>query len=418
MSRVAVIGAGPSGLAIVRALLHDPIKFKVTVYEARTQPGGVWAYTGHGPVYRDLDTNIFKDLMEYRGFPFAAELPTYPGREDVYQYVMSYYEKVRHAEPGSGALSFRFGSAVTDIVKHGAGFAVHSNGAADEFDFVVVASGHFEKPLIPAIDGLEAYMRANPGKVLHTRYYDNPDRYKSQKVLVVGNGSSGTDINIQLRGTARAPIHVSRRHETAGDAVFGPADVTWRPEARQISADGTVTFVDGSTDLFDAIILATGYLYSVPFLENLSASCPVPLLDPKELRVPNVHKYIFAIGEPRIAFVALNQQVVPMPLSECQAAVIARVFGGRLALPPRAAMLAEEADTVAAKGSQQGYLRMGYPNDVEYMRMLTDWAAQAPEGFRAERWGPEKADMRSRVAKAKLADYARKLEEARRHSAQ
>jgi cation diffusion facilitator CzcD-associated flavoprotein CzcO len=55
---------------------------------------------------------------------------------------------------------------------------------SEEFDAVVVASGHYAVPFIPAIPGLKEFAARNPGSVEHTKHYRSPDKYRG-KVSVV-----------------------------------------------------------------------------------------------------------------------------------------------------------------------------------------------------------------------------------------
>lgn len=48
------------------------------------------------------------------------------------------------------------------------------------FDAVVVASGHFNVPYIPKIDGLDALERARPGSVKHSKMFRGRDAYRGK----------------------------------------------------------------------------------------------------------------------------------------------------------------------------------------------------------------------------------------------
>ena len=77
-----VIGAGAAGLVAARELLregHSP-----TIFEQGSRPGGVWVYTDdveegaapvgapvHSSMYRNLRTNLPREVMSYSDFPFT-----------------------------------------------------------------------------------------------------------------------------------------------------------------------------------------------------------------------------------------------------------------------------------------------------------------------------------------------------------
>lgn len=47
----------------------------------------------------------------------------------------------------------------------------------ERFDAVVVASGHYWVPYVPAIAGLEDFQKARPGSVLHSKQYRGRDQF-------------------------------------------------------------------------------------------------------------------------------------------------------------------------------------------------------------------------------------------------
>lgn len=55
----------------------------------------------------------------------------------------------------------------------------------EEFDAVVVASGHYTVPHVPYIEGLEEFARAYPGSVEHSKGYRGGEKYR-QKVRLTG----------------------------------------------------------------------------------------------------------------------------------------------------------------------------------------------------------------------------------------
>ncbi|CAG8724664.1 7961_t:CDS:10 [Dentiscutata erythropus] len=82
--RVAIIGAGSSGLASLKQCLADdldPICFEQTSYV-----GGLWNFVEidddenkdpHSSIYKSLITNVSKEMMTFSDFPIPAEWPSY-----------------------------------------------------------------------------------------------------------------------------------------------------------------------------------------------------------------------------------------------------------------------------------------------------------------------------------------------------
>lgn len=51
---------------------------------------------------------------------------------------------------------------------------------SETFDAVVVASGHFNVPWIPAVEGLDEFERARPGSVLHSKMFRGRDDFRGK----------------------------------------------------------------------------------------------------------------------------------------------------------------------------------------------------------------------------------------------
>lgn len=108
--RVGVIGCGAAGLAALRHLAARPNTFKGVGFETSTAVGGTWRYTDKVGVdtnglpvqtsmYKNLRTNIPKEVMGFPGFPFPSNLPSFPEHKDVLKYLEDYadnYELHKH----------------------------------------------------------------------------------------------------------------------------------------------------------------------------------------------------------------------------------------------------------------------------------------------------------------------------------
>ena len=75
---------------------------------------------------------------------------------------------------------------------------------------------------------------------------------------------------------------------------------------------------------------------------------------------------------------ALPQKVIPFPIAEAQAAVVARLYSGRLELPSQEAMKEWERETLKRKaGVPRRFHVLPFPEDGQYINRLLDWAAEA-----------------------------------------
>lgn len=55
----------------------------------------------------------------------------------------------------------------------------------ERFDGIVVASGHFNVPWIPAVEGLEEFEKARPGSVLHSKMFRGRDAFQGKVSFVL-----------------------------------------------------------------------------------------------------------------------------------------------------------------------------------------------------------------------------------------
>lgn len=144
-------------------------------------------------------------------------------------------------------------------------------------------------------------------------------------------------------------------------------------------------FDDGSVERdIDVIILCTGYAYSFPFLVPMD-----PAIKDEGIGALPLYQYIFHMHHPTLAFVETPEMIVPFPLAECQAAIIARVWSGRLALPSLHDMEEWREKVVRERGAGRGFHALTPPRDLEYMKEMYDWNRKAKElamGEDVTRW--------------------------------
>jgi len=142
---------------------------------------------------------------------------------------------------------------------------------------------------------------------------------------------------------------------------------------------GTITLVNGEIlDKIDRVLICTGYHCSFPFLrEYHHDSVPVEKADDTTLvtdgtQMHNLHKDIFYIPDPTLAFVGVPYHVATFTLFEFQAIAIAAVYSGKADLPIEEAMRTEYQLRVAEKGHGKAFHSL-QGKDVEYANSLVDW---------------------------------------------
>ena len=65
----------------------------------------------------------------------------------------------------------------------------------DNFDYVIVASGHFTIPNVPKINGVENFT----GRILHSHDLRNFEEFRGKKVLIVSHKLYSLNINVLIR---------------------------------------------------------------------------------------------------------------------------------------------------------------------------------------------------------------------------
>lgn len=153
----------------------------------------------------------------------------------------------------------------------------HDYWYEEMYDAIIVAKGHYSIPHIPKVSGLVELQQQNSDIIQHTRSFRKASDYKDKKILIVGTGTSATDLISDVLGLSKSPILVSSRRES-GEAFkysFGNnKKIPIKPEISKIGiSDDRLTvdikFVDWSVvKNVEIVIFATGYLYDLPFFRQ------------------------------------------------------------------------------------------------------------------------------------------------------
>ena len=191
--RVAIIGAGASGLATARVLLAQGLD--CTLFERRPTLGGVWA-----DGYLKFGVQVQRELYEFPDWPLPVDAANFtPG--PIFQEYLSGY--ARHF----GVLPrIRFDCpvlALNERVQPDAGWRVtyrdQSGDKAEDFDLAVVSIGLYsETPNIPIFDGRDQFK----GEVIHVSALKSRDQLNAKRVVVVGYGKSATDAAVESAAVA------------------------------------------------------------------------------------------------------------------------------------------------------------------------------------------------------------------------
>ena len=222
---------------------------------------------------------------------------------------------------------------------------------------------------------------------LRSRAQLTPPRPDPQRVVVVGASVSGADIAFDLTSVAQAPVYaVVEGHKANayfGDAAFAHPRVARVPSIARV-AGRTVQFADGtSAPDIDAIVFATGYSWTLPFLAAASPADDAPAVAAvRNNRVPGLYQHVVCARDPTLLFVGAVAAGLTFKIFEWQAVLAARLLAGRLArpLPGPDEMARWEADRVRARGDGVKFTLV-YPDFEDYFEEVRALAGEGEGGL-------------------------------------
>jgi len=308
--RIAIVGAGPSGLAAARALDRAAIDF--VGFESASDVGGLWNIANpRSTMYESAHLISSRTTTEFSELPMRSTVD-YPGHRLLLEYFREYADTfaLRH--------KFRFDTRVESVTRAGESWSVDG----ELFDGVILANGTLAKPSIPSFAGEFA------GELLHSSTYSSATIFDGKRVLIVGAGNSGCDIAVDaVHRAASVDLSVRRGYYFVPRYLFGrpsdtlnqgrplPARIKQALDSRVLRAftgnpvrfgfprpdyriyeshpivntlvlghlgqgdlrvvpgpqrfDGnTVHFTDGTSADYDIIVLATGYTLDYPMVDR------------------------------------------------------------------------------------------------------------------------------------------------------
>lgn len=141
-TNVVVVGAGPAGLAVAACLQKEGIPHLLLEKAAHVAP----AWHTH---YDRLHLHTNRTLSGLPHFPMPRTLPKFPSRQQVVDYFEAYV--------AANGLSPQLGVEVKEIVREGGEYLTKTSTGQIQSQSVVIATGYTQEPNIPQWPGDETF---------------------------------------------------------------------------------------------------------------------------------------------------------------------------------------------------------------------------------------------------------------------
>lgn len=233
MKKVAIIGAGPSGITAIKNFADQG--FEVTAFDRCEGVGGNWRFndpSGHSSVFETTHLISSKYTSFYEDFPLPDSTPDYPSHEELLSYFNAY------ADHFDIRKLIKFNTEVTNCKKiDGDRWEVEWNTLGSdeknigEYDALVVCNGHHHKPRYPDYPG------EFTGELIHSHEFKSAKPFQDKRVLVIGGGNSACDVAVETARVSKSTsISWRRGYYLIPKFMYGlPTDVQalknrWMPD--------------------------------------------------------------------------------------------------------------------------------------------------------------------------------------------
>lgn len=392
---VCVVGAGVAGLASIKHCLEegfDVVCYEKDTDVGGLWNYHPKPKDGDPSLYNSCSINTSKEMSCFSDFPIPKEFPNFMDHKHFKKYLCMYAEKfnLRHCIKFEHSVDKIEKVGENNRWKVTSRNVVSGKCSSEMFDFVMVCNGHLHEPNMPTFPGLDRFK----GKVMHTHDFKTFHGYEGKRILVVGIGNSGADVATELsrhaehvyvstrRGSyviQRAaeygipfdhlainrfsqslpwdlmrPVHYHKINYKYNHSNYGLSPnfrfdggvvtisddlpnrillgaISIKSNVEKFTENG-VQFDDSSVvENIDVVILATGFKYSFPFLED------------SVVEVDNHFAYLYELVFPvdlqpsTLAVIGLVQPFGSLPpILEMQARWASKVFSGKCTLPSSA----------------------------------------------------------------------------------
>ncbi|XP_064543263.1 senecionine N-oxygenase [Drosophila montana] len=372
---LCIIGAGTAGLCCARRALE--LNQTPTIFELSNQVGGTWVYdknTGtvdgidvHSSMYKNLRTNLPKEIMGYPDFEIGAKKNSYISSEEICAFLNLYADHFQLRE------HIIFNSYVIRVLKKREKWQVLVKNLLTNklqfhyFDKILIANGHYHTPNYIQIPNANLFR----GQYLHSHDYRNNDLFYGKSVLVIGGGPSALDLSNIISMSAKQVV-LSHHLNGISDSIFFK-NVATKPDVKEFTEKGAY-FMDGSYQEFDIVFFCTGYKYSFPFL-SVSSGIYV-----EDNCVQMLYKQCINIRNPTMAFIGLPFYVCAAQMMDIQARFVLSYFFGTNKLLSRTEMTADTLQSMQKLWARGYKKRQAHMLGIDQMQYFTELAETAQIG--------------------------------------
>ncbi|XP_043859052.1 flavin-containing monooxygenase 5-like [Dromiciops gliroides] len=215
VKKIAIIGAGVSGLGAIKSCLEEGLE--PTCFEERVDIGGIWRYeekseAGKSSIYRSATTNSSKEMTSYSDYPYPDHYPNFLHNSKIMNYLKMYakhFDLLKYIHFLSKVSSIR---KCSDFCSTGQWIVVVETDKKQEsyiFDGIMICSGQYRDPNLPleSFPGIKKFI----GTYFHSCEYKSPEEFKGKTVLVIGLGNTGVDVACDLSHVAKQVFLSTRR---------------------------------------------------------------------------------------------------------------------------------------------------------------------------------------------------------------
>lgn len=211
--KILVIGAGPCGLGVAKALKEAGIPYGQV--EADTEVGGNW----HHGVYETVHIISSRKTTEYADFPMPSDYPDFPSQRQMADYYKLYANAFNLRE------NIEFNTKVVMCLPRTDDLweVKLASGEKRIYKGIVVCNGHHWDRRFPEYEGKFT------GEWFHSKDYKNPEQLRNKRVLVIGGGNSACDIVSEAARVSReAHLSLRRGYWFLPKTLFGqPSVESW-----------------------------------------------------------------------------------------------------------------------------------------------------------------------------------------------